>query len=84
MPVYRVNWLRAKARKERWEEEMELVKNEMDWTINCFEHKERIWKKIAEAAEKGGHRAYAWKQSWMWGRWAKTAATTFKTLKGVQ
>lgn len=62
---------------------MELVKNEMDWTISCFEHKERTWKEMAEVTEKSGHRAYAWKQSWMWGRWAKTAAATFKSLKGV-
>jgi hypothetical protein len=70
--------------KERWEEEMELVKNEMDWTINCFERKERMWKGMAEIAERGGHRAYAWEQSWMWGSWAKTAAATFKSLKGIQ
>ena len=55
----------------------------MDWTISCFEHKERTWKEMAEVTEKSGHRAYAWKQSWMWGRWAKTAAATFKSLKGV-
>ena len=63
---------------------MELVRNEMHWTINCFEKKERIWKEMAEAAEKGGHRAYAWKQSWIWGVCAKNAAATFKSLKGVQ
>jgi hypothetical protein len=75
--------LRAKARKERWEEEMELVKNEMDWVVNCFEHKERVWKEMAEGAREGGPMAYAWKQSWMWGQCAKTAANTFKLLKGV-
>ena len=81
--VYRVNWLRAKARKERWEEEMELVKMEMEWTINSFEYKERLWKGIAEGAEREGHRAYGWKQSWMWGRRAKIVAATFESLKGV-
>lgn len=63
---------------------MELVKNEMDWTINCFERKEGMWKKIAEDAERGGHKAYAWKQSWMWGGWARAASATFKALTGVQ
>jgi len=82
--VYRVNWLRAKARKERWEEEVELVKSEMDWTVNCFKKKERVWEEIAEAAERGGHRAYAWKQSSVWGEWATMAASTFKSSKGVQ
>jgi hypothetical protein len=63
---------------------MELVKSEMDWTINSFAHKERMWKEMAEAGEKEGHRAYAWKQCWMWGGWAKTAAATFKSLKGTE
>ena len=61
---------------------MELVKNKMDWTINCFKFKEKTWKEMAEATEKGGHRAYAWKQNWMWGAWASAAAATFKSLKG--
>ena len=80
-PVYRVNWLRAKARKERWEEEMELVESEMGWTANCFWHHERIWRQIAEEARGPGHKAYAWKQSSTWARWAKTAENTFKALK---
>jgi len=72
-----VNWLRAKARKERWEEEFELVKKEMEWTVNCFRHKEKTWKEIAEGAGEEGHRAYGWKQSSMWGRQASLAAATF-------
>ena len=43
-----------------------------------------MWKKIAEDAERGGHKAYAWKQSWMWGGWARAASATFKALTGVQ
>jgi len=62
---------------------MELVKNEMDWTINCFRLKERTWKEMAEAAEEGGHRAYAWKQNWMWKTWADTATATFKSSKAA-
>lgn len=55
----------------------------MDWTINCFKHKEGMWKRMAEASAKGGPRAYAWKQSEMWGEWAGTAAATFESLKGT-
>ncbi|KAG1883649.1 hypothetical protein F4604DRAFT_1677400 [Suillus subluteus] len=29
---YRVNWLKAKARWQRWEEELSLVQHEMGWT----------------------------------------------------
>ena len=28
--VYRVNWLRARARAQRWSEEKEIVKKEME------------------------------------------------------
>jgi len=62
---------------------MELVKREMEWTVNCFKYKERLWEEIAEGAKQEGHRAYGWRQSWMWGRWAKTAAATFNLLKDV-
>jgi len=81
--VYRVNWLRAKARKERWEEEFELVKKEMEWTVNCFRYKERTWKEIAESEGQEGHRAYGWKQSSIWRRQASLAAATFG-LYGVE
>ncbi|GBE89913.1 hypothetical protein SCP_1702390 [Sparassis crispa] len=33
---YRVNWLRARARYERWREERVLVHSEMAWTIATF------------------------------------------------
>lgn len=54
----------------------------MDWTVNCFRCKEKVWKEMAEGAEGPGHRAYGWKQTWMWGMWAKTAAASFGLQKG--
>ena len=82
-PVYRVNWLRAKARKERWEEEIELVGKEMEWTTRCFQYHEEIWNRRAEKAEGVGQKAYAWKQSSAWGNWAVTANDTFRVLQGT-
>ena len=82
-PVYRVNWLRAKARKERWEEEMELVTSEMDWTTNCFQHHEELWKQRAEKTTSPGHKAYAWKQGSTWETWAKRAEETFRGLRNI-
>jgi len=81
IPVYRVNWLRAKARKERWEEEMELVVGEMSWTVNCFKHHERAWKQRGEEGKGLGETAYAWKQKSMWGKWVKLAEDAFETSK---
>ena len=67
--VYRVNWLRAKARVDRWEEEVKLVQHEMQWTVKWFENQHHIWGGRAEASmDKGevGHASYAWKQQEMW------------------
>ena len=36
--VYRVNWLRAKAHYDRWEEELTMVVHEMEWTTLWFKH----------------------------------------------
>ena len=62
---------------------MELVMSEMNWTVNCFQHYEKIWKQRAEEAESPGHAAYAWKQNSTWGKWVETAGNTFRELKDV-
>ena len=49
--VYRISWFRAKARKERWEEERILLESEMDWVCNYFKFKSEEWKKLAIQAE---------------------------------
>jgi hypothetical protein len=41
--VYRVNWLRARARAQRWSEEREIVTKEMEWVIGTFRYMERVW-----------------------------------------
>ncbi|KAG1826698.1 hypothetical protein EV424DRAFT_1319447, partial [Suillus variegatus] len=40
---YRVNWLKAKARWNRWEEELSLVQHEMGWTVSWFKYQEEKW-----------------------------------------
>jgi hypothetical protein len=74
--VSRVNWLRAKARYDRWKEDLVLVKNEMMWTLAWFEKQEREWKRRALWAETHrmhGHRCYAEKQVIMWRKMHDTA-----------
>ena len=36
--VYRVSWLKAKARYDRWNEEFQMVQAEMFWTTLWFKH----------------------------------------------
>ncbi|KAF8547808.1 hypothetical protein OG21DRAFT_1479386 [Imleria badia] len=40
---YRVHWLRAKAMRDRWMEEEELLTAEFEWTISFFKHKAAGW-----------------------------------------
>ena len=42
--VIRVHWLQAKAIKNWWLEEEELLKCEFEWSISCFQHCMKRWK----------------------------------------
>lgn len=78
--VYRVNWLRAKARVDRWEEEHILVKNEMEWTIIWFQNQADLWRERSEKKDSilpMGHRAYAVKQLKLWSAFQKKSSERF-------
>ena len=82
--VYRVNWLRARARAKRWNEEKEIVMKEMKWVIETFRYMEKVWEMRAKRMgnERLGHRAYAARETDRWNRWAETAKAEFaKVLK---
>ncbi|KAG1845595.1 hypothetical protein C8R48DRAFT_750720 [Suillus tomentosus] len=62
---YRVHWLRAKAMRDRWAEELLLVQHEMDWTCNFLLQKADEWIRlgaISKLAQKHGHVAYSERQ----------------------
>lgn len=78
--VYRVNWLRAKARRDRWDEELKLVKHEMSWVVLWFQHQRLVWEGRAVnsgRAGKPGHRIYAFKQVDLWRRLENRARKEF-------
>ena len=41
--VYRVNWLRARAQRNRWMEELPRTQREMMWTTLYFMHHRNLW-----------------------------------------
>src|SRR5882724_160816 len=49
LQVYRVNWLRAKARMDNWQEEVTLVQNETRW-MSCG------WATIGTSGKEGQQR----------------------------
>lgn len=78
--VYRVHWLRAYARHERWKEEMDITRNEMTWTVNSFRHKAKVWAGYADssARQSPGHRYYADRQCAFWEHLADNALQSFQ------
>ncbi|KAG1722548.1 uncharacterized protein EDB91DRAFT_1088099 [Suillus paluster] len=84
---YRVHWLRAKALRDRWEEEMLLVQHEMNWTCNFFLHKAEQWillATISKAANKVGHLAYAAQQCKMYQRLYEDSRDAFEVAKAAR
>ena len=82
--VYRVHWLRAKSLQDRWAEEMSLVRNEMDWTCNFFEHKSKEWENREKSCDldgHGGHKCYASRQSDMYQQLGEDARAAFQNIK---
>ena len=86
--VYQVSWLRAKARYQRWAEEIHLVKLEMQWTINWFRHQERCWEERSECLldeeREEGLQSYCHKQMALWRALGDDAKQRFSILEGPQ
>ncbi|EAU92244.2 hypothetical protein CC1G_10130 [Coprinopsis cinerea okayama7 len=77
--LYRVNWLRALCRMDRWKEEVTLLKEEMGWICNFFKWKEesaRGWAGLKPNFP--GHRAYAHQQADMWKRLGAEGRESFR------
>lgn len=81
--VYRVNWLRAKSRVNRWEEEKQLLEEEMEWVCRFFDKKAEIclgWRELAGNA-RAGHRAYASRQAETWRLLSNEARASFRKAR---
>lgn len=79
--VFRVNWLRAKARVDRWVEEEQLVKHEMEWTTIWFRNQAELWKERSERNDPNlppGHKSYAAKQHKLWSAFQSKSSERFK------
>jgi hypothetical protein len=79
--VYRVNWLRAKARVDRWAEELTIVKHEMHWTTLWFQNQANVWEKRSNREDSKlplGHKSYAVKQQKLWKAFQKKASERFE------
>ncbi|KAG6372375.1 hypothetical protein JVT61DRAFT_7825 [Boletus reticuloceps] len=75
----RIRWLKARARYERWREELEMVKHEMFWTTLWFKHHQQQWERRRKEAKNSGHMAYAVKQKAVWEKFREKAEESFET-----
>ncbi|KAI6159313.1 hypothetical protein EDD17DRAFT_1423196, partial [Pisolithus thermaeus] len=71
--VYRINWSKARARRDRWKEEVSLVRHEMLRIRLQFEYHKNMWEKRALQSPEPGKEAYAKKQMGLWNDFAKKA-----------
>jgi hypothetical protein len=78
---YCINWLRTKARFDRYDKEFRTVKAEMCWTLLYFETQWETWVNRASESDGLGHKAYALKQAAMWERFGMEALKIFQKLK---
>ena len=81
--VYRVNWMRARAQRNRWEEEFPRTENEMIWTTLYFMHQRDLWYSRLQAlpwmvGSSPGHEAYCQQKISHWEEFARIAEHQFK------
>ena len=81
--VYQVHWLRAKAQKTRWIEEIQCLQVEMESAVRFFQYQERFWQEKQELIDRRtqpGHAAWAARQNSMWHSMTTQAESRFNDL----
>ncbi|KAI6094266.1 hypothetical protein EV401DRAFT_1896361 [Pisolithus croceorrhizus] len=80
---YRINWLKARARRDRWKEEVSLVRHEMLWTRLWFEYHKNMWEQRALQLTEPGKEAYARKQMVLWSDFENKASLMFQEWEQI-
>src|SRR4051812_10275659 len=52
--VYRISWLRAKSRQDRWNEELSMTSHEMVWVVLWFQRRSAVWRSRAASELPNG------------------------------
>jgi hypothetical protein len=75
--VYRVSWIRAKSRHDRWREEVSISSHEMVWVPLWFQYRAQEWRDRAAQQAGPGLSAYAYRQATTWERMKQVALARF-------
>lgn len=80
----RVQWFRAEAEMQRWQEQKEQKLVELLRTIRSFVKMQSVWSQLGDShANQPGHAAYARQKAWMYERRAEDARNLIR-LGGYQ
>ncbi|KAK0501813.1 hypothetical protein EDD18DRAFT_1307212 [Armillaria luteobubalina] len=69
-----IEWCKSRTRAQRWQEECELLVEEIRRVKVTFQFYEKVWKDRAERVDLSGARAYTLKQAALWQELEKSAA----------
>jgi len=88
IPVYHVNWLRARSCQDRWKEELLIAGHEMVWIVLWFQKQAEVWRHQADCVDAStGLASYMYQQASMWHKLKHLALVHFhkvhKDLSGV-
>jgi hypothetical protein len=78
-----MHWLRAKAQKTRWIEELQCLQVEMESAVRFFQYQEQFWQeknRLIDHRTHPGHAAWAARQNAMWHSMATQAHSRFNDL----
>lgn len=79
--VYRIHWLRARAEKNRWSEELYLTEHEMVWTVKYYMYMAKLWeKRRMEYIHNQGLKAYAEQQIALWNDLGRVTQNLFRRV----
>ncbi|KAF8437114.1 hypothetical protein L210DRAFT_3505436 [Boletus edulis BED1] len=84
---YRVHWLRSKAVKDRWQEEVELLRAEFEWATNFFQRTAEDWEHRSVRCQNKrleGQACYAARQSAIYGRLRDQCKVAWEKLNADQ
>ncbi|KAF8131231.1 hypothetical protein EV363DRAFT_1296616 [Boletus edulis] len=84
---YRVHWLRSKAVKDRWQEEVELLRAEFEWASNFFQRTAEDWEHRSVRCQNKrleGQACYAARQSAIYGRLRDQCKVAWEKLNADQ
>ncbi|KIJ90719.1 hypothetical protein K443DRAFT_126434, partial [Laccaria amethystina LaAM-08-1] len=75
----RVQWFRAEAEMERWQEEWERKQAEFMRCIRSYDKMSDVWAELSKSSPSQGHAAYARKKSAMFSRMKQIAQAKFNS-----